>query len=513
MNGAESLVRTLLASGVDVCFTNPGTSEMHFVAALDTVDDMRCVLCLFEGVATGAADGYARMLDKPAATLLHLGPGLANGLANLHNAKRAYSPIVNIVGDHATYHLEYDAPLTTDITAFANPVSHWVRSSASAHSVAADGAAAVAAARSAPGQVATLILPANTAWEDAEGIATVAQATAPAAVEQDRIDTVAKILRSDEPCLIMLGNHALRRHAQLMASRIAVKTGAELLAPVSNMRTERGAGSVAIQRLPYVVDKALARLAKFHHIILVGAREPVAFFAYPNKPSRLAPENCQIHTLAQPHEDIEQALANLAEVLGANNVMPQIQELTPPALPTGELTAAKIAAAVAALMPEQAIIVDESISSGREFYTVIENTQPHSWLQITGGAIGIGPPLAVGAAVACPERRVIALQADGSAMYTLQALWTQAREGLAVTTIILSNRAYAILQGEMRGVGATPGRKARDMLELDRPAIDWPALAKGMGVSAERVTTAEALIRALRRSLAESGPYLIEAVI
>ena len=171
MNGAESLVRTLVAGGVDVCFSNPGTSEMHFVAALDRVEGMRCVLGLFEGVVTGAADGYFRMKGTPASTLLHLGPGLANGLANLHNAKKANSGIVNIVGQHATHHIGYNAPLTSDIEGLARPMSAWVRTSPDAKSVSADGAAAIAAARSAPPQIATLILPADTAWNEADGIA------------------------------------------------------------------------------------------------------------------------------------------------------------------------------------------------------------------------------------------------------------------------------------------------------------------------------------------------------
>jgi acetolactate synthase-1/2/3 large subunit len=513
MNGAESLVQTLLQSHVDVCFTNPGTSEMHFVAALDATDGMRCVLCLFEGVATGAADGYARMAGKPAATLLHLGPGLGNGLANLHNAKRARTPMVNIVGDHATYHLRYDAPLTSDIVSIASPVSHWVKSSSSSRSVAADGAEAVAVARSSAGQIATLILPANTAWEEAEGPAAMLTPTPPPAVAENKIRTAAEILRSGESCLLLIGGKTLQRQGQFAAGRIAVQTGVDLMTPMSNARLERGAGFLTLDRVPYAVDKALARLEKYRHVILVEATEPVAFFAYPGKPGRLLPEHCQIHILAEPWENGVQALEQLVEELGAGAVIPVVEELASPPMPTGELTAAKVAAAVAAMLPENAIIADESVSAGRDFFAVINNVAPHSWLQIVGGSIGIGLPLATGAAIACPDRKVITLQADGSAMYTVQALWTQARESLDVTTVILSNRAYAILQGEMRNVGATPGRKARDMLELDRPPIDWPALARGLGVEAERVATGEELGRALGRGLATPGPYLIEAMI
>jgi acetolactate synthase-1/2/3 large subunit len=513
MNGAESLVKTLLQGGVDVCFTNPGTSEMHFVAALDASEGMRCVLCLFEGVATGAADGYARMAEKPAATLLHLGPGLGNGLANLHNAKRARSPMVNIVGDHATYHLHYDAPLTSDIAGIASPVSHWVKSAASSRSVAEDGAQAIAAANSSAGQIATLILPADTAWEDAEGPAPVPAITPPAVVSDARIQRAVEILRNGESCLLLIGGETLKQHGQLAAGRIAAKTGAHIMAPMSNARMERGAGHMNLPRVPYPVDKALAILEKYQHVILICADEPVAFFAYPGKPGRLLPETCQVHTLARPWEDGVQALDRLVEELAAGNAAPAVEKLAPPPLPDGGLNATKVAMAVAAMLPENAIIADESVSAGRDFFSVINSVPAHSWLQIVGGSIGIGPPLATGAAVACPDRKVIALQADGSAMYTLQALWTQAREGLDVTTVILSNRAYAILQGEMRNVGATPGRRARDMLELDRPPLDWPSLARGLGIDAERATTAEEFCRALQRGLHTSGPYLIEAMI
>jgi acetolactate synthase-1/2/3 large subunit len=517
MNGAQSLVKTLLAGDVDVCFANPGTSEMHFVAALDDAPDMRCVLCLFEGVATGAADGYARMIGKPAATLLHLGPGLANGLANIHNAKKARTPMVNIVGEHARYHIEYDAPLTADIEATAQPYSHWVRTAKGANTVAADGAAAIAAARRAPGQIATLILPGDTAWAEAD----VSEPTKLPKVEgarlpiESRIRDAHKVLTGDGPCLLLLTGSALTQTAQLAAARMATATGADLLTATSNSRLERGAGCVALDRVPYPVDEARACLAKYRHIILVCAKPPVAFFAYPDKPSLLAPDDCEFHILAEPDEDGEGALSWLAEELRATKVQPSlIETLSPPALPNGDLTADKIATAVASMLPENAIISDESVSVGRKFFSTIHDVPRHSWLQIMGGAIGLGMPLAAGAAVACPERKVISLQADGSAMYTVQALWTQAREQLDVTTIILSNRAYAILKGEMRNVGVGElGPKATAMLELNRPDLDWVAIANGMGVEASRATSAEAFSEQLARGLASPAPYLIEAVL
>jgi acetolactate synthase I/II/III large subunit len=514
MNGAESLVETLAGAGVEVCFANPGTSEMHFVAALDRVGDMRCVLGLFEGVATGAADGYARMADRPASTLLHLGPGLANGLANVHNARRANTPMVNIVGDHATYHKQHDAPLTSDVEGVAKPFSDWVRTSADASSVARDGAAAVAAAMAPPGRVATLILPADASWNEADGPAPLPSVGGRAPVAPEAISHVARVLRSDEPAVLFMGGHALREPGLMLAGRIATKTGVRLLAQTLNARVERGAGRVAVDFLPYPVDAALATLANVRHLVLVGSKAPVAFFAYPDKPSVLSPPRCETYTLATPGEDVVGALEALAEELGAPQNVP-VQEREGHTPPSGEaITPESAAAVVATLLPEGAIVVDEALTAAAAFMSRTRGAAAHDYLQVTGGAIGIGLPLATGAAVACPDRRVICLQADGSAMYTVQALWTQAREGLDVTTILLNNRSYAILKHELANLGAgAAGRRALDMMELDRPALDWIGLARGMGVEAQRAETLEELERHFAAGLRSEGPYLIDLML
>lgn len=514
MNGAESLARTLTGAGVEVCFANPGTSEMHFVAALDRVEGLRCVLGLFEGVVTGAADGYARMAEKPASTLLHLGPGLANGLANIHNARRANTPMVNIVGDHATYHKEYDAPLTSDVEGVARPFSHWVRTSADSRSVARDGAAAVAAAITPPGRISTLILPADASWDEADGPAPLPPVEARAAVAPEAIAAAARALRSGEPAVLFLSGPALREPGLTLAGRIAAATGARLLAQTHNARVERGAGRVTVEFLPYPVDAALAALAGTSHLLLVGAKAPVAFFAYPGKPSELSPEQCEVHTLATPGEDVVGALEALADELDAppqGVALQARQTLSPGGGPVGFDAAA---ASVGAMLPEGAIVVDEALTGASAFISRTRGAAPHDYLQITGGAIGMGPPLATGAAIACPDRRVVCLQADGSAMYTVQALWTQAREGLDVTTVILDNRSYAILKGELANVGAAnAGRKAHSMMELDRPALDWVAMARGMGVEAGRAATMEEFNRQLEAGLRSQGPYLIDLVL
>ena len=512
MNGAESLVRTLVAGGVDVCFANPGTSEMHFVAALDRVEGMRCVLGLFEGVVTGAADGYFRMKGSPASTLLHLGPGLANGLANLHNAKKARSGIVNIVGQHATYHIGFNAPLTSDIEGLARPMSDWVRTSPDAKSVAADGAAAIAAAKSAPPQIATLILPADTAWNDADGIAQVSADAQRPSYSADAVEKAARILHEHGPeTLVLMTAGALTEQGLAFAQRIAGKTGCRVMGQTYHPRMARGAGRFSIDRIPYVIDQALPILKNYKHIVLVEAADPVAFFAYPNKPSILKAEGTEVHRMTSWGENSVAALEALADHLGAKASDVQPQKLAELIKPTGALNHTTIAQAIACAIPENAVIVDESITTGRGFFPPTAASKPHDWLQNMGGSIGFSTPVATGAAVACPDRKVICMVGDGSAMYTLQSLWTQAREGLNVLTIVFANRIYQILRGEFDGVGAgEPGQRAQDMLKLDRPTLDFVSLAKGMGVQGRAVTTADEFVKALDEAMAEQGPRLIE---
>ncbi|MGI9524889.1 MAG: acetolactate synthase large subunit [Hyphomicrobiaceae bacterium] len=512
MNGAESLVRTLLAGGIEVCFANPGTSEMHFVAALDSIPGMRSVLCLFEGGATGAADGYYRMSGKPASTLLHLGPGLANGVANLHNAKKAGSGIVNIVGEHATYHVALDAPLTADIEGIARPVSHWVKTSRSSTEVAADGAQAIAAARVSPGQIATLILPGDTAWNQGNGIAEIPKVKDRSSVDPEVVEAAIEALKGGEKTLLLLGGAALDEHNLWRAGQIATVTGCSLLTEWANARLDRGAGRIKVDRIPFVVDKALDVLKRFDTIILMGARPPVAFFAYPNRPSVLTVDGCTFVDVAGAGDDIAGALEALASSCSALTSEPRgIAQPLRPDIRSGQIDAASIAAVLGALLPEDAIVVDESITTGREFFPLTAGAPKHVWLNNRGGSIGFGLPVATGAALACPTRKVVALEGDGSAMYTLQSLWTIARENLDVTTLVFSNRSYQILRGELTNVGVqNPGPRALDMLSLSRPDLNWVKLANGMGVDGTKVDNCLALAHALETGLALGTPYLIE---
>ncbi len=515
MNGAESLLRSLMNCGVDVCFTNPGTSEMHFVSAVDRVPGMRCILALFEGVAAGAADGYARMADKPASTLFHLGPGLGNAMANLHNARRARSPIVNIVGDHATYHRKFDAPLTSDVAAFAKPVSNWIRDAGTPEGMGPAAREAVIAAMNAPRGVATLIAPADCSWAGApEPVADPPVLPEVPKAEEGAVVTAAAALRSGEPAALLLNGRALTEKGIELAGRIAAATGARVYCDTFAARQPRGAGRPVVTRLPYFPELVLQTLEGVRHLLAVETRAPVAFFAYPDKPSELMPPGCQLTVLARADQDGPDALARLAAELDADKVEPLRQAAGSARQASGPLNPETMALAVDALMPENAIVVDEAITAGMHLQSVTAGSAPHDWLTVSGGAIGGGMPVATGAAVACPDRKVLNLQADGSGMYTLQSLWTQARESLNVTTVILANRSYRILNVEHVRMGqGQPGPKAHDLMSLDRPNLDFVKLAEGMGVPASRANTAEEFAAQLRKSLQEPGPNLVEAMI
>jgi acetolactate synthase I/II/III large subunit len=519
MNGSESLVATLVSEGVEICFANPGTSEMHFLAALEN-PGLRSVLVLFEGIATGAADGWYRMSGNPASTLLHLGPGLANGLANLHNARRAGSGIVNIIGEHATAHLKYDPPLLSDIDGLARPISHWVRRSSSACELAGDTAAAVAQARSQPGRIAALILPGETSWGQAGEHAKPRTAAGfpcskkPEVPDMARVEQVAGILRSGEPTLIACGGLATRGRAVELLGRIARHTGCRIATQFFTSRIERGAGRVPLERIPYFVPSALSFLSGFKHIVTVETREPIAFFSYPGSPSLLRPVDCAVHPLVLPEEDAVAGLEMLIDVLGAQNTQAVLQERSDVGVPEGRLDPTSIARALTAAMPENTILVDESLTTGRETLGLTAGARPHDVLQNMGGSIGFGTPVATGAALACPDRRVFCMVGDGSAMYTIQSLWTQARESLNVTTIIFANNSYQILKNEFANMGfGKPGPRASAMIDIDKPRIDWVAMGKSMGCPSVRVENAGDFYHSMVKSSEEPGPMLIEVCL
>jgi acetolactate synthase I/II/III large subunit len=513
MNGAQSLIRALVGGGVDVCFANPGTSEMHFVASLDAVPEMRAVLALFEGVVTGAADGYGRMAERPAATLLHLGPGMANGLANLHNARRAHTPIVNVIGDHALYHKGFDAPLESDIESLTGWLRGWSRTSTDPATVGRDAAEAIAAARTPPGHLANLVLPADVSWADGGVVATPVEPTAPTVVDDARIAEIAAVVTSGEPTVLLLGHGALRERGLVAASRIAEATGVQVLAETFPARLERGAGLPNIERLGYLAEQAQRQLSGMRNIVLAGAKAPVSFFAYPGKASVLTPDGGQVYLLADLGEDVATALEQLANRVAVRATR-RLQQATRPTVPTGMLTTQNWAEVIGALLPDGAIIADEANTSGLMIPMMTAGAPRHDVLTLTGGAIGQGLPVAAGAAVACPDRPVVCLQSDGSAMYTISALWTMAREGLNVTTVVLSNRSYAILRLELQRVGtAGAGPKALELLDLSNPDMNFVDIARGMGVPANTAATAEELAEQFSEALKEPGPHLIEALV
>ncbi|WP_459620168.1 acetolactate synthase large subunit [Burkholderia sp. 3C] len=515
MNGAESLLRSLIANDVNVCFANPGTSEMHFVAALDNVEGMRPVLGLYEGVVTGAADGYGRMMGRPACTLLHLGPGLANGLANLHNARKADSPIVNIVGEHAASHMRYDAPLSSDLVGFARPVSAWIHTSTSARTVGADAARAVQASLEGPGRIATLVLPADTAWEEADLAAPAVVKPTRAHVSQDSIDHVAQRIRSSKRAAILIRGEALQERGLRAAGKLAAQTGVRLLCDTFFPRMQRGIGRVQIERLPYFAEQVADFLAGTELLVLVGAQPPVSFFAYPDKPSWLTPKDCRLAVLSHPHENGVVALESLVDALGAGDAREQRVAARHIEVDThGPLDARPIMQVIAKHLPEQAIVSDESISCGFAHFGLTAHAAPHDFLNLTGGAIGSMMAVSTGAGIACPDRKVVTLQGDGSAMYILQSLWTQARENVDVTTVIYANRGYKILSNELKRVGASSdGALAASMFDLENPTLNWVALANGMGVHAVSVNTPCEFEDAFSNAMKQRGPRLIECVI
>lgn len=519
MNGAQSLIASLVKSDVEVCFSNPGTSEMHFVAALDSVPQMRGILCLFEGVASGAADGYARMAEKPASTLFHLGPGMGNAIANLHNAQKGFTPLVNIVGEHATYHRQFEAPLTSNIEGYAQPFSKWMRVSESAADVGADAAAAIAASQSDVPGVATLLLPANTAWDDGGKVAEKVAINGPHTVPFERITDAARRLEKASRAVMLVNGTAIREKGLEALARIREKTGATVYLSTFYPRAERGEGRVEIPKLPYFPDQIYEALDGCDELILVGQEKPVTFFAYPGKKSDCTPEGVEPFKLSTPADDQVAALEALADEVGAPSIdkleTDPRNKLVRPELQTGKVTAGTAGHAIAALLPENAIVADESTTSGMASFMLTANAPRHDWLALTGGAIGAGIPMALGAAVACPDRKVVNLQADGSAMYTIQGLWTIAREKLDVTTVIWNNRSYAILNLELHNVGAAAnaGPKTLSMFDLSNPDLDFVSIANGMGIEGMRAETTEEFNDLFAHCMATKGPHLIEVIL
>lgn len=514
MIGAECLLRTLVAHGIDTCFMNPGTSEMQFVSALDHAPGMRGVLCLFEGVCSGAADGYARMRERPAATLLHLGPGLGNALANLHNARKAFTPVVNIVGEHTTKHLEHDAPLSADIEAFARPVSGWVHTLKRAGAMGEMAAEAIRAASGPPGQVATLIVPADFSWSEAGEPGAVAEPAVRPSAPHEFVRYAAQLLRSGEPVGLLIGGHTVRGRGLAAAGRVAAATGVRILISRDSARMERGAGMFAPPRLAYFPEHAEPMLAGLRHLILVESKPPVSFFGYPTSRSFLAPPDCMVHVLAGIGSDGTGALEALADECRADRAAGAPQPVERRRTPSGPLTLEAIGSVVAEALPEGAVVSDEMVSSGEVVGRHLLAAAPHDHLPVTGGSIGQGLPVALGAAMACPDRKVVALEADGSAMYTLQSLWTMARENLDVVTVVFANRRYRILDVEMKRTGANGvGPAANAMIDIGRPDLDWVKLSEGHGVEAARARTAGEFADQFGSAMKRRGPVLIEAVI
>ncbi|MCI0993753.1 acetolactate synthase large subunit [Pseudomonas corrugata] len=513
MNGAQLIVKAAVASGIEYCFANPGTTEIPLVAAMASAPALKPVLSLFEGVCTGAADGYGRIAGKPAMTLTHLGPGFANGIANLHNARRANTPIVNVIGDHASWHVNYDPPLASDIQALAGSVSGWVRTSRTASGIGEDLQEAVRSAWQAKGQIASLILPMD--LQANEVARETAFSTLHAPVRRfagDRIEAIAQALRNGQRLVFIVGDQGLSVAGLEAAGRLAQLPGVHLFAETFPRLSYRGGGLPDLDRLPYFPEVAIGVLDQYDAVVCAGIPEPISYFGYEGIPSRLA-ERDRLLYLADVGDDVAGALTALADALEAPAFVPTPMGVElPPA--TAELTPQSIGQVLAASLPDDCIVSVEGGTCGYPFFTASARAARHRVLTNTGGAIGQGIPVGFGAALAERGNRVFCLQSDGSAQYTIQTLWSIAREQLPVVILIAANHRYAILQNELRRFGMTDfGPEALSLTVLDRPRIDWKALAKGYGLAASTVHTNAELQRALANAAADGGPCLIEMAL
>ena len=511
-NTADELMLYLQAAGVSACFANPGTTELSMVDALERCPGIRTVLGLHETVCTGAADGYSRLTGRPSLALLHHGPGLANGLANLHNARRGRSPVLTLVGESSEEHNRLQPPLACDARALAGTVSTWVERPRIPGDVEGMVNEAMRHCGGYPGRPAVLLLPDPL-------LATACEPFAPPppsevqwpVVPESRIEAAAEAIRSGPVAFLLAASGSLARGV-VAAGRISAATGAQLFCETFPARVSRGIAPIT--RMPYFPEAALEAFSHFGTVILAGAPEPVTFFDYTPTGGRLIPAEVRVLTLATPEEDAGDALERLAARLNATGAaefrLPNDGKPHADAFLTPDL----MGQVLGSNLPDPCVVVDESLTSGRTFWIHSESSPRHELMALTGGAIGQGLPCAVGAAIASPDRRVVALQADGSGLYSLQSLWTMARERLDITVVICANRAYRILELELKRAGIRPpGPVARRMCTLDGPAPNWVSLADGFGVPGVRVETAGQLERAFRQSFDVSGPTLIEAIL
>lgn len=511
VNGATTLLRALRAGGADICFANPGTTELTLVAALAEVPEIRPVLCLFEGVCTGAADGYARISGKIPLTLLHLGPGFANGIANLHNARRAHSKIITIIGDHATWHLPHDAPLTSDIESLARPVSVDVVRIASTNSIAEGVARALTGTGWGAGGPATIVVPTDVMDANAPSLSAPPIATGSDLVSDTAIEAAAAACQGGKELILLIGGDALRVEGQRAAEAVAANTGARLVMEPYPAVVTLGGDLPRIERQAYFPDDVIRQFGDAT-VILAGARPPISYFGYEDYPSVLVPDE-RLVVLSQPGEDSVSALQALAERLGATRSEPtSVAVSQPPAPdPAAPLTPNSIVEELLVQLPEDSVISLEGSTLGGPWLREAYRAPTHRVMTNTGGAIGQGLPCAVGAALGAPDSRVIALQSDGSAQYTLQALWTMAREKLPITIILAANHRYGILQTELKRADTPLDQPTvASLTNLGDPRTDWTKLAAGYGVPAIRATTVAEFSEALKRGLATDGPLLIQ---
>lgn len=513
-NGAENIINSLQEAGVNICFTNPGTSEMHLVAALDKSTKIKSVLCLFEGVVTGAADGYARISGKPAATLLHLGPGFANGIANLHNAQKANSPIINLVGQHALSHLQHETPLHSDITGLAKPVSGWVKTIYSPNDISTLITGAVSNTQKSGNRISTVIIPTDIAWTNSDISFNNPDDVSETPVDLALISKIADRLLSAKLPVIFINTTGLDKYCVDLIGKIQKRTGCRIFSELFVSRLTKGAGEVIVERIPFRQKEALEIFSNVDEAILIGAYHPRTFFAYPDQDnSSMFMPDCRVISLTDPNSFSCDAIQALVTKLQADELIPDVSTTRHLECATGELTTEKVGLSIAALLPENTIISDDGITSTFNYWPLFTHAPKHDWLYTTGGSIGQGLPVAIGAALAAPERPVLCLSGDGSAMYTIQSLWTQVRENLNIINIIYSNRSYKILNAELSMIGIDNiGNTGKKLLDLSKPNINFVTLAKSMGMQAVCVTDMSEFNQAMKEAINTSQPSLIEVL-
>ena len=517
MNGAAAFFKSIVDNGIDTIFACPGTSEMQVVDEVG-YSNLRVVLCLFENSVTGMADGYARMLDKPALGMVHVTCGLTNALANMHNARIANSRMIIFGGGVHVAH-EVNEPVHSMLQRqpyVAQIAAQCVIEARSPDQLAAAATQALKASNDGAGKIVYVYGPNNAVWGESsfQGKLT-SSAEQRQRVSTATISSIADTLKAGKKTAFILDNLALREEGLEILGRIAEGAGGRLFREWLPSRIAMGAGRVRTETLPYGGAEGRELLSEFDQIVLVGAKIPVCPFSYENQPWVKIPENCNVHTLATADHDILAALEELATQLDLPEKASNRYNRKPGEPPTGPLSGNSIVQSLSILMPADSIVLDEAMLENVMFPLLMDGAAPFDFMAACpGGAIGAGPPVACGAAIACPNRKVILLEGDFSLMQGNTALWSMAQHNLDICVINYNNEGSASLSTELARVRQGEAQpKSIELLRIRKPTIDYAAMAESMGVPASRAETAEEFHLQLTKAMSTKGPHFIDANI